>query len=282
MLAIRLTILLLIGLSSAALADRDIVYSGRYYAPPGSHRTTHSHVYRINPDGTGRTQLTFGSTDDESPKWSPDGRKVTYYEDRGGASPLRLCEIDANGGNRRVLKVLSADWEPAPIPVPGYRLENQADDLKSRHVLIALATGRRLTLPVPAHDDVSDALLPAPGHDLLYAANNHDSTVGTDYFFYRLNPDTGAMRYLTEGRFLAWSPDGSRFCMAPGRDTTSYEKRKEPLETLKGASPYEITQAQYRQVYSSPLFVRATAGGPLRQITPRLSFVTGADWRKVK
>jgi len=38
----------------SAHADRDILYAARYYAPPGSHRTSHFHLYRINPDGTGK------------------------------------------------------------------------------------------------------------------------------------------------------------------------------------------------------------------------------------
>ena len=57
----------------SAHADRDIVYAARYYAPPGSHRTSHFHLYRVNSDGTGRTQLTYGTNDEDQPQWSPDG-----------------------------------------------------------------------------------------------------------------------------------------------------------------------------------------------------------------
>ena len=103
MLAIRLTLLLL-GLSSAAFADRDIVYSARYYAPPGSHRTSHFHLYRINPDGTGKTQLTFGSADDDDPLWSPGGRWVSFTR-RGGSGRTRVYLVGANGGVVRLLKV---------------------------------------------------------------------------------------------------------------------------------------------------------------------------------
>ena len=70
----RWLVLLMLGLCGTAHADRDIVYSARYYAPPGSHRTSHFHIYRINPDGTGKTQLTFGMLDDYAPKWSADGK----------------------------------------------------------------------------------------------------------------------------------------------------------------------------------------------------------------
>ena len=68
-------------------ADRDIVYAARYYTPPGSHRTSHFHLYRMNPDGTGRRQLTFGSKDDTAPRWSPDGRRDRLHPRQH--SPMR-------------------------------------------------------------------------------------------------------------------------------------------------------------------------------------------------
>ena len=277
--------LLLLGFCVAARADRDIVYSARYYAPPGSHHTSHFHIYRINPDGTGRMQLTFGTLGDYdyAPKWSADGRQVTYIERSSTSVFDKLCEIDASGGNRRVLKTLDFDRNRERLFASGYHLQNDEGDygkVPDRHILINLKTGRRLTLPVPAHDDPNDELLPMPGAKLVYAVSNHNSTVGIDYLFYRLNPDTGALHYLTEGKFLAWSPDGSRFCVAPGRDTTPYEKRPSPYAADPDATAQERLGEAYRLVWSAPLYVRAAAGGPMKQITPRLSYVTGADWRK--
>jgi hypothetical protein len=50
--------------SMAARADRDIVYGARYYLKPGLHGRSHFHLYRVNPDGSGRTQITRGKGDD--------------------------------------------------------------------------------------------------------------------------------------------------------------------------------------------------------------------------
>ena len=107
-----------------------------------------------------------------------------------------------------------------------------------------------------------DVLLPMPGQDLVYAANDHNSTVGVEFEFFRLRPETGALRRLTEGQFLAWSPDGLRFCTAPGRDTTPYEKRKEPYAVKTGASAEEREEDLYRIVWFAPLYVEAAGGGP--------------------
>lgn len=263
--------LLLLTLCTArASADRGIVYAARYYAPPGSHRTSHFHIYRINPDGTGKTPLTFGVTDQTDPSWSLDGKQITFIANSANSALPVLCRMDADGQNQRVLRTLR-ESETLPVPpTPGYRLENTdpaTDTGTETHTLINLKTGRRLILPVPPDDQWLGLLLPMPSPGLVYASNNHNSTVGTDYLFYRVSPNTGAMRYLTEGQFLAWSPDGSRFCVAPGRDTTFYEHRPGREDRL---------------VWVAPLYVRAAGGGPMRQITPRLSYVMGADWRKAK
>jgi len=279
----------LIGLSAgiAAQADRDIVYAARYYAPPGSHRTSHFHLYRINPDGTGRTQLTFGAGDEERPHWSADGLRVRFVEDTESPWLQTLCEVNANGGRRRVLKKLTDRASPEDLhedlQTPRYRLENSEAsraDAPDQHILIDLQTGRRQTLTVPEHTDLNDLLMPMLGGALVYAANNHNSTVGTDYLFYRLTPETGMLHYLTEGQFLAWSPDGLRFCTAPGQDTIPYQKRHDPFAVSKDASPEERVAGEYRLVWSAPLYIRATVGGPMRALTPRLSYVMGADWRR--
>jgi len=84
---------------SPTFADRDIVYSARYYNPPGSSKpTSHFHLYRINPDGTGRRQLTFGRQDDTYPKWSPNGRWILFQ--RG---LHQLCVISSRGGRVHVI-----------------------------------------------------------------------------------------------------------------------------------------------------------------------------------
>ena len=104
-----------------AHTDRDIVYAARYYAPPGSHRTSHFHLYRISPDGTGRTQLTFGNNDDYGPKWSPDGRWIAFtrqttsgksalYLIRSTSSPIK--QLTGAGFTSGAEDDYSAGWSP--------------------------------------------------------------------------------------------------------------------------------------------------------------------------
>lgn len=314
-----------------AFADRDIVYAARYYAPPGSHRTSRFHLYRINPNGTGKTQLTFGSADEYDPQWSPDGRRILFTRDTEG-----VCVMEANGGRAHLLLSLMRDgmgltltWWSADsrtVLIRYYVRTASGDEAKACR--IDVGTGRRLAGPASEtsqsyrldYDDKTDQQflsvrvgqgwekrrlrVPAdtgnPGSDdrlcttgdggletdaqgkLIYALNNHNSTVGVDWLFYRLAPAAGVLTYLTEGQFLTWSSDKTRFCTAPGRDTTPYEKRKYPFGVQKNASAEEITEAENRLVWTAPLYVRAAAGGPKRALTPRLSWVIDADWRRAK
>ena len=59
-----------------------------------------------------------------------------------------------------------------------------------------------------------------------------------------------------------------------------YEKRKSPFAADPGDPAEYRSDAECRKVWFAPLYIRAVGGGKMRQITPRLSSVTGADWRK--
>ena len=43
-----------------------------------------SHIWRINRDGTGLRQMTFGSQGERNPKWSPDGKQIAFVAKREG------------------------------------------------------------------------------------------------------------------------------------------------------------------------------------------------------
>lgn len=78
------------------------------------------HLYRINPDGSGRKQITFGQYSDTHPIWSPDGKSIYFLRNRKKWNDVlhwlpvySLCMIGANGGKSvtlvRALESLKAD-----------------------------------------------------------------------------------------------------------------------------------------------------------------------------
>ena len=91
-------------------------------------------VYTINPDGTGRQQLTNNLVPDSAVEWSPDGTKLVVSgsdrscQDPPGPCPLELWLMNPNGASEQRLTTtpeheFAPDWQPvieAVPPPPGY------------------------------------------------------------------------------------------------------------------------------------------------------------------
>ena len=79
-------------------------------------------IWSINPDGTGRTQLTHAvNSHNDDPEWSPDGTKIIFNSDRDGDAP-GLWVMNADGsGQVKIVNVaigpLPGDpsWQPRPL-----------------------------------------------------------------------------------------------------------------------------------------------------------------------
>ena len=103
---------------------------------------------RLTNATTGASRsLTQGKGDSWGPSWSPDGRFLAFYSDRGGAQQAWLWEWHG-GVIRRLTAAVArttAEWE-APVWSPD-----------SRHVLI------KLRPPGVADTDLEDAIAPAAG-----------------------------------------------------------------------------------------------------------------------
>jgi len=54
-------------------------------------------IWRVNADGTGLTQLTFGSYWDWGPAWSPLGDKIAFSSDRDGTYEIWTVNVDGSG-----------------------------------------------------------------------------------------------------------------------------------------------------------------------------------------
>src|SRR5215216_5022928 len=57
-------------------------------------------IYTINPDGSGKTQLTHNDTDELDLAYSPDGKKIVYSGQDGPKGDLEIYTINASGGDK--------------------------------------------------------------------------------------------------------------------------------------------------------------------------------------
>lgn len=84
------------------------------------------HIYKMPMDGGGPIQLTFSNATEFSPAWSPDGTRIAYGSNEGGAYKIWIA--DADGANRRQLArtELVDDPEAQLTWSPGRRIVYQA------------------------------------------------------------------------------------------------------------------------------------------------------------
>jgi dipeptidyl aminopeptidase/acylaminoacyl peptidase len=168
-------VLLIMVCPALARADRNIVYSARYYYPPGDKRISRFHLYRIRPDGTGRMQLTFGNSNDYQPRWSPSGDRILFW--RGD----NLCTVSPQGGKVISLLPIRRDeycqqmgWSPDSGSV--YAVLESRGGKKQNHrlVLVDVRTRRRSHI-----DDVSEFAW-SPDGTRMYLGYKNGTHVVTD------------------------------------------------------------------------------------------------------
>ncbi|MDM0032171.1 prolyl oligopeptidase family serine peptidase [Variovorax sp. J22P271] len=75
-----------------------------------------SSIWQFSLAGGDASQLTRGTGDDNSPRWSPDGRQLAFLSDRGGSPQVHILAID--GGEAKQLSRLPQSvsdlrWMPA-------------------------------------------------------------------------------------------------------------------------------------------------------------------------
>ncbi|WP_419551554.1 cell wall-binding repeat-containing protein [Candidatus Poriferisodalis sp.] len=180
-----------------------------------------SHIWLVNSDGTGHTQLTGGDVWDDEPSWSPDGAKLTFSRYWGSGrsdaghrtdSDRYIAVIGADGSGRRALTAGDA-WDSAPVWSPdGTKVGYLASDGFASVVAPDGSDNRRVAGGV--HPDGGLAWSP-DGTRLAFARR---STVEGDtdrtgsVVVVRLDDPTEAVLVdeADRGILPRWSPDGER------------------------------------------------------------------------
>ena len=81
-----------------------------------SDRDGDSEIFVMDSDGRNQTQLTYNSSYDWYPAWSPDGSRIAFHSDRDG--DWEIFVMDADGRNQTQLtNNTSDDYAPAWCPV---------------------------------------------------------------------------------------------------------------------------------------------------------------------
>lgn len=168
-----------------------------------SDRDGDSEIFVINADGSGLTQLTFNSVDDDKPSWSKDGRRIAFESNLDG--DYEIFVMDADGSNLTQLTRNNVeDYGPSWSP-DGSQIAYHTTQTGNIDIYIMDADGsnaRRITNNVLGIDR-SPSWSP-DGSQLIYFS---DESGGRE--LYIINIQTGQITRLSDNTYYDGQPDWS-------------------------------------------------------------------------
>ncbi len=240
------------------------------------------HIHRINADGSGQVQLTYGERGESSPRWSPDGRHVAFLARRGDDSHVQLYVLDAAGGEaRRVVDHPTAPadltWSPdsrlifftaADAPTPAAKEKKRLQDdvfafeetnYEQEHLYVVDLEGKTTRITFGPYSVTSYTLSPGGGHIAMTRAPSPLLEHMRFSEVWVMDANGGNARQLTKNEVNesapVVSPDGTQVLF-----TSDANGRFEPY-------------------FNDKLFVVPVGGGPARVLLPDAPFqATDAHW----
>ena len=108
-------------------------------------------LWRSKLDGSERQQLTYPPMYPVLPRWSPDGKKIIFFEFAlSAAKPARIYEVSMDGGSPRQLmpedprQQLDPNWSPDGTKIV---FSNESNDPSSAIHVLDVASGQVTDLP---------------------------------------------------------------------------------------------------------------------------------------
>ncbi|HWI18253.1 MAG TPA: DPP IV N-terminal domain-containing protein [Vicinamibacterales bacterium] len=168
-----------------------------------------NHIFTIDLAAGRVTQLTSGRNHhDQSPRWSPDGRRIAFASSRG--SNFDIYVMDADGRNvTRLTEHAASDMDPFWMPDMQSLIFSSDRDSRSDLYRVWIADRRvdRLT-----HHFVGRAIMPnvsPDGKSVAFAAQTLQRLQFWSYQVHVLDLATGRTRAIDgTACWPNWSPDG--------------------------------------------------------------------------
>ena len=188
----------------------------RQWSDPMSDRRFSS-VWLVKSDGSMHRPLTSGKFTEDSPRWSPDGKRLAFLSDRGGSKQLYVRYMDTGEAfaiTNGPTAPASPTWSADGAQIAFLRLVSKP----------ALVVGTPITPPAGA------TWSPPPKYtDQLVFRFNGVGEVPTGFVHaFVVSAAGGAARQITRGDYnhggtpygggsLAWTPDGSELILPARR-----------------------------------------------------------------
>lgn len=198
-------------------------------------RNNNSDIYILDFNSFTIEPLVLGSSSEERPRFSPDGRRVVFQSNRTGNHEIYVVD-DAGTSAAQLTNVRKPSKQPDWSPDGAYIVfQGTADDARKSLYVINQDGGnlRRLTR---ARRSNSHPRWSPRGSELLYSSDEY--WPGWDIVLYNIN--TRKSRLLTKGlkgfSRPAWHPSGASFALSYGAgkeiDIWQFEKGADQMTLL--------------------------------------------------
>jgi dipeptidyl aminopeptidase/acylaminoacyl peptidase len=252
-----------------------------------------SHVWMTSWDGAHTIQATTSNGSESSPRWSPDGRYLSFLSSRGGADGSQLWLMNRLGGEAEMVSRVKGGiseyaWSPdgkrlvfvvtdpdsaasdstsppKPIVIDRYLFKDDGSgyltDLRDHLYLFDLATRKLEQLTSGPFDDESPAWSPDGRRIAFVSARgpDPDRTGNTDIFVIDASPGASPKQLTTFGGpddgDISWSPDGKMIAYIQGSEPkySAYNMRHLAVVPADGGAPHVLSGELDRSI-SSPLW----------------------------
>jgi uncharacterized repeat protein (TIGR01451 family) len=183
---------------------------------------TATHIWTMQPDGTGQAPLTSGPTNDVDPAYSPDGTQIAFSR-QVTSTNFDLYVVNADGtGLKQVTTSTRSERYPAWSPDGkrlAFRQNTTVADSFNIETINLDGTGQLDLTKGRAALDGEPSYSP-DGTRIAFASSPQGATGDAGYDIYVMNVDGSNIRQLTPDptnpqsppqtadRFPSWSPDG--------------------------------------------------------------------------
>jgi dipeptidyl aminopeptidase/acylaminoacyl peptidase len=255
-----------------------------------------STIWMTSWDGTQQVQLTNAGHDISSPRWSRDGRYLSYLNTPAGTDKSQVMLFDRRGGEARALTAVTDDiqsyeWSPdsrrivlvmeqgAPKAAPAVGATTQSPQSNGGTPdKAASPPGAPATPATPATPTAPAAKPETPPKpiviDSMHFKQDKDGYLGTGHnrHLYLVDVDTKAIQPLTNAPELnedlpAWSPDSRRIAFVQTRERDMDNDGMTDIELIDvppaaAASTSAPQSAAYPAPHIPPSYSKSPTTGP--------------------